>query len=93
MISVQRLDLDRTLHLHLHLPLPHPEAGREGMVTPLREMSATSIGIPVSVTGGLIAHLDIRTPIHNLATQTLPVEPKMRKMLRTQLWNFSLWTT
>ena len=95
-ISVQRLEQEPPrVHLgRTRCLLPHPEHGREGAVTPHREPFATSTGIPVSATAGSTVPLDIkRTPNHNLTTPTLPAELKMKKTLRTQLWNFSRRTT
>ena len=91
MISVQRLERE-PYHSrlagtrHPHLRLLHPELVREGTVTPLREMFATSTGTLVSVTADLTVHLNIRrTPTHSPAAPTLPAGLKMRKTPRTQL--------
>lgn len=90
MISVQRLEREPNPSRlggtrHLHLPPQHPQKGREGAVTPLQEMFATSTGTTVNATADSTVHLNIRrTQTHGPAAPTLLAGLMMKKTLLMQ---------
>ncbi len=72
------------------LQLFHLESGWKAY----RETFASSIGRPVNATAGSIVHLNTRRPLtRNLEAPMLRMKKRNQKTLRTQLWNFSQWTT